>query len=262
MFAVVETEHNQPEATMKTPLQALLTSLFLLGPLATAAPEWHTFNNADGSRNFKAAMIGCDSRAATITVRMRGSRQHTTFKIALLSEEDQAYARAKGKELAAVSGFRFRFDKQMTKTGAQQAGDTKVTTYDGGYAISIINHCPEHVEDITVDYILVWRKDSFEGVGEDQLVKGSHSISTVIAGVNEEISATGIKMESRVERGGSSSTGGCCGKGGTVSTRALRSRDLLVGCLVQIKVAGKVVKTGASSDSLLKKHQGQFDSTE
>ena len=107
---VVETEHNQPEATMKTPLQALLTSLFLLGPLATAAPEWHTFNNAAGSSNFKAAMIGCDSRAATITVRMRGSRQHTTFKIALLSEEDQAYARAKGKELAAVSGFRFRFD--------------------------------------------------------------------------------------------------------------------------------------------------------
>jgi hypothetical protein len=104
--------------------------------------------------------------------------------------------------------------------------------------------------------------DSFEGMGEDQVAHGTQHLDNLIAGLTETVTINGIQMESRVKKGKSVTTGGSCPTcpTSTVSTRTLRSRDLLVGCVVRIKVGGKVVRTEASSQALIKRYQAQFPS--
>jgi hypothetical protein len=246
------------KSALVIPLVALLSGL---SPLQ-AGTEWHTFKSPDGSRSFEAELVRLNSDAGTITVRIKSSNTTRAVKLDQLSEEDKTYAQTTGKQLAAISGFRFKFAKDMGKTSSSTSGDTTITNYDGSYKISIENHSTEHVEDVTIEYLVIWRKDSFTGMGADQLIKGSESISTVIGGINESINTTPIKMENRSKRGSSTTSGGSCPScpKSTVATRAEHSRDQLVGCIVRLKIGGKVVKTTESSRNLLKKYEDQFDS--
>jgi len=124
------------------------------------------------------------------------------------------------------------------------------------------NMAPLNVENVTVDYVIVWRKDTFEDWA-GPVVKGSHRLTSIGSGVDAKFTVGAIPMTNSVKRGGSTTSGGSCPKcpQTTVSTRTLRSRDQLVGCLIQVKVGDKVIKTEATSPSLLRKYEKEFSTT-
>jgi hypothetical protein len=106
-------------------------------------------------------------------------------------------------------------------------------------------------------------------MGEDQLVPGTHLISSAIAGLNERITTAGILMESRAKKSvllSAGVAGGCASCGGARSSatysKLLKSRDILAGCIVQVKVDGKVVSTAASGPAILQKFKDEFTSAE
>ena len=47
-----------------------------------------------------------------------------------------------------------------------------------------------------------------------------------------------------------------------MSTRSKRSRDTILGCVAQIKVGGKVVKTEASSPDILRDYANELSQTD
>jgi hypothetical protein len=243
---------------------AFVALLVLTSP-ARCEEAWRTFENADGSRSFTAKLIAYDQARETATVTLKDGGKQLTFALKVLKEEDQAFVKEHAQQLAAQSSLRFKFDKFMDETGESESGDTTVTTYNGGYRVALSSYATGSIKDVEVEHLVIWRKDSFEGMGEDQVVHGTQRLDNLIAGLTETVTINGIQMESRVKKGKSVTTGGSCPRcprcpTSTVSTRTLRSRDLLVGCVVRIKVGGKVVRTEASSQALIKRYQAQFPS--
>ena len=73
------------------------TILTLIGCLALSGSSLgRKWSNTDGSKSFEADLISCDGTNVTVK---RGVRQ-MTFKLNILSEEDQKWAIAEGKKLA------------------------------------------------------------------------------------------------------------------------------------------------------------------
>ncbi|MCF7733103.1 MAG: hypothetical protein K9N23_15545 [Akkermansiaceae bacterium] len=230
--------------------------------LAAGENEWKSFENADGNQSFTARVVSYDAKRDSATMIMKKGGQRISVALSRLKEADQAYVKEQAQILAANSSFRFKFDKFMEETASNRIGDTTTTTYHGGYRVAVSNYSSVNVEDVEVEDLVIWRKDSFEGMGDDQFVTGSHQISTIFAGSNDHFTTAGIQMQGVVKKGSSSTSGGACPTcpTSTVTTRTLRSRDQLVGCIVRIRIAGKVVRTEANNAAVLKKYQDRFPS--
>lgn len=249
-------------------LSVWLAFLWLAGA-ACGQDALRTFTDPDGERTFTAEILRYDHKQDTVTVRMKSDGRQVTFKLSRLSESDRDYLKGYAQQVAAENSFKFSFKKFMDETGANESGDTKTTTYNGGYQITLANFSTTNVENVTVESLTIWRKDTFDGMGDEQLVRGTHPISTAIAGLNERITTASIPMESRAKKSvllSAGVAGGCASCGGSRSSatysKPLKSRDILVGCIVQVKVDGKVVSTAASGPAILRKFKDEFTSAE
>ncbi len=79
---------------MKITILTTIASLMLAG-LGLA----RTWTSADGSKTFEGDFVSCNDTSVTVK---RGIKQ-MTFKLTLLSEEDQKWAKAEGKKVAAAA---------------------------------------------------------------------------------------------------------------------------------------------------------------
>jgi hypothetical protein len=228
--------------------------------LASGAADWHTFTSADGEKNFTARVISVNSGANTVTMEMKDRAKQITFSLSLLSEEDREKALADALARAAASSLRANFRTNMTQTGKSEKGDTTTTSYDGVCQVSLANSSSVTIPDVKVDYIVVWRSNSFDDKGEEQLVHGSETLSYAFAGLSQGFTTDPVKMKGVYKKGRTVSVGGgggscrsCPGSGGgTIGVKSQRSRDQLLGVIIQVKVEDRVVLTQASNRSLMK----------
>lgn len=79
---------------MKKSILMTIVSLALVGPGLA-----RTWTSSDGSKTFEGEFISCDG--ASVTVK-RGIKE-MTFKLTLLSEDDQKWAKAEGGKVAAAA---------------------------------------------------------------------------------------------------------------------------------------------------------------
>lgn len=238
--------------------------LFAAGVTARAA-EWSTFTSADGDKQFAGRLVTVNPRANTVTVQMRENNRQVTFRLAQLSEEDQARVLREGLVLAAMSSLRASFRTHMQQTSKSKARNTTTTAYKGICEITITNNSTVTIENVEVDYIVVWRANSFDDRGEHQLVHGSHSIASCLPNISHRFETNPIPMKavfklgnSTTVAGGGCAGGGCGGGGGVIAERNQRSRDQLVGVLIQVKVNDEVVLTD-TSNRFLTKYFDQFN---
>ena len=124
-----------------------------------------------------------------------------TFKVSLLSSEHREYVEDRAVELEAAGGLRMMFYERVEKTGSERSRDTRTASYDGGYKIEIRNFLRRPIQDVSVDYIVIYRKDSTEGNGNLATKRGTEDLTALIPNYDESISIGGIPLTSYYKAG-------------------------------------------------------------
>lgn len=182
--------------------------LLLAAATVSASPEWRTFENTDKTKSFRGRLVGYDPKKEIVTVQRKTTMRPVRFKVALLSEDNQKFVKARAKELEAASGLRMMFYEHVEKLSTKRSGDTRTSQYNGGFKIEIRNHARQSIEDVEIEWIAVYRKDAVNGLGSVATKRGSESISTLIPNLDENIKVDGIPLKSYRKAGSVKGVGG------------------------------------------------------
>ena len=93
------------------------------------------------------------------------------------------------------------FYENVTKTGSARTGSTKTSTYNGGYKIEIRNYLRRPIQDVSVDFLVICRKDSTNGNGVRSIKRGSRDLTALVPNYDENISIEGIPLTSYYKAG-------------------------------------------------------------
>jgi len=249
---------------MKLPLAIFYS---VLSGYALGETPWRAFKSADGSREFIGELVAYKSGSEKATVRLKSTQEVTSIELTKLSEADQEYVKTTGPELTPKVSLDLRFSKVMELSQSERTEKTRVKKYDGGYKIELRNYSTEWIDDVDVNYLVIYRKDATSGNGERLVHSGSESFEYLVPKVSREIMAMGVELENYFKEGTatlstSSGCSTCPSSSSGTATRAEKSRDLLLGCIVQLKVGGKVVLTEASSPDILRQYSDSFSGSE
>ena len=174
---------------------------------ALADVEWRSFENADKTRSFQGRLVGYDPARKKVTVQKKSTLRPVTFSVALLSEEHRKFVEKRAVELEAAGGLRMMFYQTIEKTGSNRSGDTRTSSYNGGYKIEIRNFLRRAIQDVSVDYIVIYRKDSTKGNGTRSVKRGSRDLTALVPNYDENIVIDGIPLTSYYKAGSVSVTG-------------------------------------------------------
>jgi hypothetical protein len=246
---------------MRTALSIIL--LLALGAAADELP-WRQFKSADGKQTFTGQLQGYKKSDESVTVRLKTTQKTTTFPLSRLSEDDRAYVKSEAANLAPNAAVELRFTKSMELAGSERGETTRVKNYNGGYKIELRNYSAEWIENIEAEYVIIHRKDDEKGTGERVFHAGSKKIASLLPNSTEVIEADGIEMENFKKEGKVEVRGYNRGSDGSLTTDYKvnpdeKRRDILLGCIVRIKVGDKVVHIDASSPDILRQYEGSFE---
>ena len=181
--------------------------LLALACPALADVEWRSFENADKTKSFQGRLVGYDPARKKVTVQKKSTLRPVTFSVALLSEEHRKFVEKRAVELEAAGGLRMMFYQTIEKTGSNRSGDTRTSSYNGGYKIEIRNFLRRAIQDVSVDYIVIYRKDSTKGNGTRSVKRGSRDLTALVPNYDENIVIDGIPLTSYYKAGSVSVTG-------------------------------------------------------
>lgn len=182
-------------------MKKLIFLLLVFGPPAMAEIEWRVFENADKTKSFQGRLVGYDPLAKKVTVQKKSTLRPVTFRIDLLSKEHRIFVESRAVELEAAGGLRMMFYENVTKTGSARTGSTKTSTYNGGYKIEIRNYLRRPIQDVSVDFLVIYRKDSTNGNGVRSIKRGSRDLTALVPNYDENISIEGIPLTSYYKAG-------------------------------------------------------------
>lgn len=236
-----------------------IISIFLCVFAGNVLAETHTFTSADGQRTFNGTLVGYNTNTQVVTVRNeQGQTLH--FNIDLISEKDREFVKANPP--AANVSLDVRFDRSMDRQNSARSKNQRTASYEAGYKINLLNYTPQNLNNVEVEYLLIYRKDSVKGSPETRTVRGNGTVNIDANGTKEFETST-VNLESffkrsTVRQSGGGCKGGGCPKTQSSVTRTERSRDSLVGCIAQVKVNGEVVNTTATAPNLLRQFEEEF----
>ena len=182
-------------------MKKLIFLLLVFGPPAMAEIEWRDFENADKTKSFQGRLVGYDPLAKKVTVQKKSTLRPVTFRIDLLSKEHRIFVESRAVELEAAGGLRMMFYENVTKTGSARTGSTKTSTYNWGYKIEIRNYLRRPIQDVSVDFLVIYRKDSTNGNGVRSIKRGSRDLTALVPNYDENISIEGIPLTSYYKAG-------------------------------------------------------------
>ena len=93
------------------------------------------------------------------------------------------------------------FYESVEKTGSKRTSDTRTASYNGGYRIEIRNFLRRPIQNVSVDYIVIYRRDSTEGNGTLATKRGSKDLTALIPNYDESISIDGNPLSSYYKAG-------------------------------------------------------------
>lgn len=173
----------------------------LLASPALADLEWRSFENADKTKSFVGRLVGYDPARKKVTVQKKSTLRPVSFNVSLLSEEHRKFVEDRAVELEAAGGLRMVFFENVQKLGSKRSGDTRTSNYNGGYKIEIRNFLRRAIQDVSVDYLVIYRKDSTKGNGTRAIKKGSKNLTALIPNYDENIIIDGIPLTSYYKAG-------------------------------------------------------------
>ena len=189
-------------------MKRVLSLLLCFASTAWADVDWRRFENADKTKSFVGRLVGYDSTKKRVTVQKKTTMRPVTFSVSLLSEENQKFVEDRSLELEAAGGLRMMFYENVEKTSSKRSDTTRTNNYNGGFKIEIRNYLRQAIQDVSVDYIIVYRKDSTAGNGALATKKGSRQLTSLIPNLDENIVIDGIPLKSYYKAGSVSVAGG------------------------------------------------------
>ncbi|MBQ65201.1 MAG: hypothetical protein CL957_09495 [Euryarchaeota archaeon] len=182
-------------------MKIFLFLLLALSSPAVADLEWRNFENAEKTKSFQGRLVGYNPLTKKVTVQRQSTLRPVTFRIDLLSEEHRRFVESRAVELEAAGGLRMMFYENVQKVGSARSGSTKTSTYDGGYKIEIRNYLRRAIQDVSVDFLIIYRKDSTNGNGTRSIKRGSRNLTALVPNYDENIVIGGIPLTSYYKAG-------------------------------------------------------------
>lgn len=250
-------------AMSRTTRSALAALLALAATCFAAEQPWREFKSADGSQSFVGQLLAYRKSEEAATVRLKATMQSMVVPLARLSAADQEYVKEQAANLTPAASVELHFDRVVDQTSSERDDKTRTKSFDAGYKIELRSYSSEPLENVEVDYVIVYRKDEVDGLGERLTQAGSKQIPTLAANVTEHIDATGVALENFYKEGTAqvrrrNQNGN---EAGSVRvTRPEKRRDVLLGCVARVKVNGKVVLVDGTSTDLVREFGEQLSS--
>lgn len=169
--------------------------LVCLSGMAAAQQEWHTFTSREGGKTFVGELVSYREEGDLLTVRRKDTLRTMSFKLSVLSDADREFVLAQAPALIAASAVRLSFDKSQEKLD-----DDKARRYTGCYNISVENSSPSDLEDVEIDYVVIYQKGSLAKGKSIQVDQGTKSISTLPGNFEDVVSTSGITLQSAASR--------------------------------------------------------------
>lgn len=214
--------------------------------VATLSAELHDFKSADGSKSFSGELIAYD--AATKTVTVNSQRSTKKFSIDVLSEADQKYVIEQGKLLAVYNNIEislkeFREDSQ--KRTSERIEDRVAPC---GYYITLNNRSAQDFKNLVVKYTIYYGVQGYLEVDRKIETSSGELTCDLSSNRSQELQTKTVeivsgKMEPLIENVRRRNKDGSHYMESIVKEPGGRRTDLLQGCVVELWVDGKVVKT-------------------
>lgn len=181
--------------------------LFLLLALSAVLPasalEQREFHNADKSKSFTGEAIAYNAKTETVTVLREGGGE-LTFKLSLLSEDDQAYIQKHSVKLATAGSVRIEMKEYEEERQKTRTDDMRSAITPTGFAVTVINDGDSPLHKVEVDYTIYFLKDSEDGDGRITEKTGTLNLYSIYPG-NSYTDRSGTVSLERYSR---STTGG------------------------------------------------------
>jgi len=108
-------------------MKRIITIFTCLIAVAWAEPDWHTFTSADGSKEFAGKLVSFRKQGELVTVKRKDTNRSMSFKLSILSEEDQKLIREQASALNAAGAVRLSFDKNLERLDDDKVVKTEAT---------------------------------------------------------------------------------------------------------------------------------------
>jgi len=177
------------------PMKLILVMLMCLIAAASAEQGWHTFTSREGGKTFVGQLLSFREEGELVTVKRKDNLRSLSFKLSMLSEADREFVMEQAPALIAVNAVRLTFDKSQEKLDGGKA-----RRYTGCYNITVENSSPSDLDDVVVDYVVIYQKGSLAKGSTIVLDQGSKDFSTLLGNMSELVTTSGITLQSASSR--------------------------------------------------------------
>ena len=177
------------------PMKLILVMLMCLIAAASAEQDWRTFTSREGGKTFVGQLVSYKEEGELVTVRRKDNFRSMSFKLSVLSEADREFVMEQAPALIAAKAVRLTFDKSQEKLD-----DAKVRRYTGCYDITVENTSPSDLEDVVVDYVVIYQKGSLDKGSTIEFDQRSKTFSTLPGNMSEWLTTRGITIQSASSR--------------------------------------------------------------
>lgn len=157
--------------------------------------ELRTFSSADKSKTFEGVLIAYNSKNDIVQVRRKGARKTSSFKLEMLSAEDQKYVKSQEAVLKVASAIAIDMVAWKGEAVTQRGETVKITTTPVAYEIEVANRSDDLIKDLEVRYTIYYSKDSENGAAIERTLESSFEIEQLFAKYEDITRTDEINLE-------------------------------------------------------------------
>ena len=119
--------------------------------LPCVALEQREFHSSDNSQSFNGQLTDYDAAKKVVTVKLKNGKD-STFKLSLLSEDDQKYVLNNQVSLSAIKGLNVTFKEIKEKSTRTEEGLIRTTIAPTYYDVTVYNRSKTPIRELKLNY--------------------------------------------------------------------------------------------------------------
>ena len=159
--------------------------------LGLASAPAREFTQKETGKTLQGKLLGVNSDAGTVTMRLDGGR-NVTFNYEILVEEDIGFLKEWARKKALADRISISATRIAGERGKQKSGEIYEYRYEeAAFRISLRNtHTSETIPDIPINWHMVVTRAN----GNIEVIRGSETFTLLTAGSTREISTALVKI--------------------------------------------------------------------
>ncbi|MCU0795961.1 MAG: hypothetical protein MUF31_08515 [Akkermansiaceae bacterium] len=233
-------------------LKAVASFLLCLILSIPARADLRRFQSADGTRDFTGELVGYDPKTEMVSVKMQG--RVASFKLSLLSEDDQEYVKEQGEVLALVNQIEITLTEYRGKPTKKEEDRIVDRIYPSGYEVRLSNRSRQTFENLEFTYTVYYgEQDYLKEERKTRELEGKMKCSLLAPLRTDTLQTEPVpivsgKLEPVIVHERRRMPDGTEFVETRVAEPGGRRKDQLIGCEVRLLLDGKVVKRVSAGD--------------